>query len=123
MSYPLDNLGDYNVARTDLKKFGGDIAKLYDHIGKTAVEKERPYIMMQGGIAVLGILGVAKLCKLGYDSYKKRRTLIKNEPALKEEFMHKMQKISDDCSDDIVPERSKEEQECENQLSTEKSNN
>ena len=92
MSYPLDNLGDYNVARTDLKKFGGDIAKLYDHIGKTAVEKERPY-------------------------------LIKNEPALKEEFMHKMQKISDDCSDDIVPERCKEEQECENQLSTEKSNN
>lgn len=114
MSYPLDNLGDYNVARTDLKKFGGDIAKLYDHIGKTAVEKERPYIMMQGGLAVLGIMGVVKLCKLGYDSYHKRRTLLKNESVLKEEFMHKMQKISDDCSNEIVPEKDNEEQEVEN---------
>lgn len=111
MSYPLDNLGDYNVARTDLKKFGGDIAKLYDHIGKTAVEKERPYIMAQGGLAVLGIIGVAKLCKLGYDSYQKRRSLIKNESALKEEFMHKMQIINDDCSEEAASEIDKEEQE------------
>lgn len=119
MSYPLDNLGDYNIARTDLKKFGGDIAKLYDHIGKTAVEKERPYIMAQGGLAVLGIIGIAKLCKIGYDSYQKRRTLIKNESALKEEFIHKMQQISDNCSDEVVSEREKEDHKYDNQLSIE----
>lgn len=119
MSYPLDNLGDYNVARMDLENFGGKLADLYDHVGKTAVEKERPYIMMHGGLIVLGIIGAAKLCKHAYDSYQKRRTLIKNESALKKEFVHKMQIISDDISEEADSKIAKEEQECLNQLSTE----
>ncbi|MEE0946827.1 MAG: hypothetical protein U0M42_08405 [Acutalibacteraceae bacterium] len=122
MSYPLDNLGDYNIARTDLKKFGGDIEKLYNHIGKTAVEKKRPYIMLEGGLIVLGVIGVTKLCKLGYESYQKRKALIKKESALKKEFVHKMQVINEDCSEGATSEVKKQDQESMGTLKEVKNN-
>lgn len=111
MSYPKDNLGDYSKVVEDLKNFGGDILKLYEHIGDTAVEKKRPYIMMEGGVIVLAIAGSIKLCKLCYDSYKKRKSLIKNEPALKEKFVREMQIINNNSSEDATAKGDKDEQE------------
>lgn len=93
----LENLGDYNVVRDDLYKFGGDAKKLYKAIGDTAVAKERPNILnegkaegrVEGAVAAILIGGIMFLIDKGVKTInqkKKDKKLIENEPELKREF-------------------------------------
>ena len=52
----IENLGDYNEVRIDLKNFGGNKEALYNSIGKKAVVKAAPKFLALGGLvgAVLG---------------------------------------------------------------------
>ena len=83
MSYPLDNLGDYNKVRDDLKRMGGSVEKLYKAIGDNAVNKQAPGIFRNG--VLTGCAGTAAFFTLAYGGYKGVKYLLGCKQALKEE--------------------------------------
>ena len=94
MSYPLTNLGDYNVARDALKAAGGSWEVLYNRIGVTAVAKAAPKYLLQGGCIGAVFIG---LLWAGYEIkrlLKERKLLIENEPALKKKFSEAVEEES-----------------------------
>ena len=109
MAYPLDNLGDYNVVRDDLKAFGGNAKLLYEEIGKNAVEKEKPGILLEGGIGggivTAAIIGIGVVCYHGYQTWKKSRLAKRNEPILQKDFereLEKRKKTTVDSNEDCL---------------------
>lgn len=96
MGNPLVNLGDYNIARDALKAAGGSWDKLYKSIGKTAVFKTAPFLLLAGGIIWKGSEWTIKKAQ-GF--IKERRRLIENEPALKEEFVNAFEGVATSSED------------------------
>lgn len=90
MSYPLDNLGDYNKVRDDLKRAGGDVKKLYKAIGDNAVKRETPGIFQKGVlVGCAGTAAVITVCVGAYQGIKymvDRRRAVKEEEQLKVTF-------------------------------------
>ncbi len=60
MSYPLDNLGDYNLVRDDLKACDGSRDALYKSIGDEAIKKSAPVIAL---LAIGAYEGIKKALK------------------------------------------------------------
>ena len=95
----LDNLGDYNIVRNDLQKFGGDAAKLYKNIADTAVAEKTPALLIKGGLigggiilaADLSIRAVVKAVKY----MKNRKKLLKEKPNLEQQLAEQMECVSD----------------------------
>ena len=79
---PLDNLGDYNIVRDDLHRFGGDAAKLYKNIGDTAIAEKAPALLAKGGVVGLGLYAVVEGAKF----LKQRKMLIENKPKLEQQL-------------------------------------
>ena len=101
MAYPIDNFGDYNVVRNDLKDNDGNADILYQKIGAAAVAKERPKIFKAGfkagGLTVIGIIGIVmgsysiiSHCK----NKKNEKKALKAEPKLKEELTKTIENTS-----------------------------
>ncbi|MEG1709968.1 MAG: hypothetical protein RR285_14825 [Acinetobacter sp.] len=83
MGRRIENLGDYNKVRVDLQAASGSINTLYSSIGKIAVTKAAPKLLLIGGAITIG------LCYAGNKTVaflKKRKQLIEAEPQLKIEF-------------------------------------
>lgn len=107
----LDNLGDYNIVRDDLYKFGGDAAKLYKNIADTAVAEKTPAILVKGGLiggaiilaADFGIRAVVKGAK-----FMKERKKMLNEKTNLEQQLAQQIKNDSEQSEDISAETSDE---------------
>lgn len=87
---PLDNLGDYNIVRDDLHRFGGDAAKLYKNIGDTAIAEKAPALLAKGGLIGAGVtivvgLGLYAVVE-GAKFLKQRKMLIENKPQLEQQL-------------------------------------
>ncbi len=89
----IDNLGDYNKVRIDLQNAGGSMEKLYKNIGDTAVAEATPGLLLAGGAIVATVIGIVKLGKKGIMFMKDRKEKIKNEPALKKEFVKAVENV------------------------------
>ena len=83
MSYPLDNLGDYNIIRDDLKRMGGSVAKLYKAVGDNAVNRQAPAIFRKG--VLTGCAGTAAVITLVYGGYEGIKYWLGRRQAVKEE--------------------------------------
>lgn len=94
---PIENLGDYNIAREAVKTFDGSWDALYKSIGDTAVAKATPTILKKGGIIgaslLAGVIGLAYVGYKGYRFLKNRKQKIENESALKKEFIEAVEAI------------------------------
>ena len=86
MGYPIDNLGDYNIVRDDLKAVGGSIEKLYEKIGNIAVAKKAPKYFIAGMIVAIGLEESIKYGKKAVAFIKERKKLIEEEEIVKESF-------------------------------------
>lgn len=95
MAYLLDNLGDYNVVRNDLKKSEGNVETLYKNIEEAAVAKAGPHIFKEGFLTGAGIgVGICTAIYGGYKYYKDKKykkKALKTEPKLKDEFTRTME--------------------------------
>lgn len=59
MGNPIDNLGDYNLARDALKAVNGNYEKLIDSIGESAIAEASPGLLLKGGgIGVAAAVGI-----------------------------------------------------------------
>lgn len=107
----LDNLGDYNIVRDDLYKFGGDAAKLYKNIADTAVAEKTPAILVKGGLiggaiilaADFGIRAVVKGAKF----MKERKKMLNEKNNLEQQLAQQIKNDSEQ-SEDISAETSDE---------------
>ena len=102
MSYPLANLGDYNIARTTLKAAGGDWTVLYNSIGRTAVAKATPKLIVGGGL-----IGAGFVCLLWVGNEvrrfcKERKQLVQGESALKKEFAETLEANSSLETEELI---------------------
>lgn len=70
MNNPIENLKDYNKMRIDLQRMNGDLNKLYEWIGNRAVDKAAPRLRVEGGLFVLGTVGMVYGLKWGVDKVK-----------------------------------------------------
>ncbi len=112
MGSRIENLGDYNRVRLDLQAKGGDLNALYDEIRKTAISEATPKLMFRGGaIASLfcGTLFLISKVPKAIRFMKERKEMIKNEPALKKQFVEALQTNSstqdnEKCPDNEVTE-------------------
>ena len=99
----LDNLGDYNIVRDDLYKFGGDAAKLYKNIADTAVAEKTPAILVKGGLiggaiilaADFGIRAVVK----GVKFMKERKKMLEEKPNLEKQLEEHLKDDSEQSGD------------------------
>lgn len=87
MRNPINNLGDYNIARNHLKAAGGRWENLYNSIGDTAVAKATPKLLFKGILIGAGVVSIACAGYNGYCFFKDRKKKMENEPALKKEFV------------------------------------
>lgn len=92
----LDNLGDYNIVRDDLFKFGGDAAKLYKSIADTAVAEKTPSLLIKGGviggvIILAADLGTRAVIK-GVKFMKNRKKMLDEKPDLERQLAEQMEK-------------------------------
>ena len=99
----LDNLGDYNIVRDDLYKFGGDAAKLYKNIADTAVAEKTPALLIKGGLiggaVILAVdFGTRAVIK-GAKYMKNRKKLLAEKPNLERKLAEQMEKTSDQMDD------------------------
>lgn len=108
MGNRIENLGDYNKMRLDLQAMGGNLADLYKEVGDTAVAKEAPKLMLEGGaIAVGGVTLLSALAIAGYKGIrfmKDRKLKIKDEAILKEKFAETIIKNNNENKDLQVTE-------------------
>ena len=87
MSYPLDNLGDYNIIREDLKAVGGAVDILYKNIRNDAISKAKPGILIKaapffiafGSLTTFGIMKIKEI-------HNNKKLAEIREPVLKEEL-------------------------------------
>lgn len=93
MSYPLDNLGDYNKVRIDLQNANGNRELLYKQIGDIAVAKESPYIFAYGAIAGVVLAGACWVGKKGLNFLRNRREKIASEAEVKEKFIQETRAV------------------------------
>lgn len=91
MGNPIENLGDYNRARIDLQAKNGDLDALYKDVGDTAVAKAAPGLILFG--VTVGI-GLWNLGKKGIRFMRDRKQKLRNESALKKEFVGTMSESS-----------------------------
>ena len=107
MGSRIENLGDYNRVRLDLQAKGGDLNALYDEIRKTAVSEATPKLMLRGGAIaslICGTLFLIPKVPKAIRFMKERKEMIKNEPALRKQFVETMQTDSA-TQDNEVTER------------------
>lgn len=99
----LDNLGDYNIVRDDLYKFGGDAAKLYKSIADTAVAEKAPALLIKGGLIggaiVLGIGFGAHAIVKGVKFLKDRKRLLGEKTNLERQLAEQMEMSLDPAAD------------------------
>ncbi len=90
MGSPLENFGDYNIARNLVKEAGGSWEIVYNDIVNTAVAKAAPKIFHKGGLVysaiTAGLIGASFLGYKGYFFLKDRKKKIENEPGLRKQF-------------------------------------
>lgn len=94
MAYPLDNLGDYNIVRNDLKEADGNVETLYKNIEAVFIAKARPQIYKEGcwtgfGIGAGAGVGICAAIYGGYKYYKykkDKKKALQTEPELKDEL-------------------------------------
>ncbi len=100
MGRRIENLGDYNKVRIDLQAANGSINTLYSNIGKIAVAKAAPRLLLIGGAITMGLFYAGKKA---VTSLKKRKQLLEAEPQSKIEFE---QALSSDIEESLeeVPE-------------------
>lgn len=107
----LDNLGDYNIVRDDLYKFGGDASKLYKSIADTAVAEKTPALLTKGGVigaAIVLAVGVGTQAMIkGVEFMKERKKLLAEKPNLEQQLAEQMEKNLN------LPEEYSEESEVE----------
>lgn len=95
----LDNLGDYNIVRDDLHKFGGDAAKLYKSIADTAVAEKTPGLLIKGGLVggavILAVdFGTRAVIK-GVKYMRNRKKLLDEKPNLEQQLAEQMKQDSE----------------------------
>lgn len=92
MKNPIENLGDYGKVVEDLNKFDGSLEKLYQSIKDTGVAEAAPRLMLKGGMITTSIFGgIAGIAFIGR-VLKKRKEALKQEAALKQDFVETMEK-------------------------------
>ena len=91
----LDNLGDYNIVRDDLYKFGGDAAKLYKSIADTAVAEKTPELLVKGGFiggAIVLVIGFGTHAVIkGVKFMRNRKRLLDEKPNLERQLAEQME--------------------------------
>lgn len=97
MANRIDNLGDYNIVREDLKSHNGDVDSLYKSIGDAAIAEVRDSIWKDGAktgffggilascVIVFSAWGITKIVKYSKQREEDKK-LIDSADELKERF-------------------------------------